>query len=252
MKVKVSIPEYFQVKHYKALTILSSLDEVEQMIYTITSIAEVSREDVLKWDISSVVEVYNVINKIISETTQAFHPIIEWKGQLWGFRNMSKMTLGEYIDIDNLTKDPGATEKNLTSILAILYRPITNNKIKDAQYIFKSTIKALKYDVENVFDYYEVEEYDLETRKQRTPEFEEFPLDIAMGALGFFLDINAMLLTNSQTYSLKPTEEMIKTEMKKLNKKQHRLLNTMVGFTASTTLLRRPSYQLQETGLLQT
>lgn len=249
MKLKVSIPEYFQVKHYKALTTLSSLDEIEQMVHTIVSIADVSREEVMKWDISSVIEVYGVINKIIAETNQAFHPVIEWNGQLWGFRNMSKMTLGEYIDIDNLAKD---TEKNLTSILAILYRPIVDNKIKDGQFIIKSTIKALKYDVENVFDYYTVEEYDLETRKQRTPEFDSFPLDVAMGALGFFLDINAMLLTNSEIYSLKQTEVLIKEEMKKLSKSKHRLLNTMVGFTSSTNLLKRRSYQLQETGLLQT
>ena len=249
MKVKVSIPEYFQVKHYKALTTLASLDEIEQMVHTIVHVADVPREEIMKWDISSVVEVYGIINNIIATTHQAFHPIIEWNGQLWGFRNMSKMTLGEYIDIDNLSKD---TEKNLTSLLAILYRPVTSNKIKDAQFILKSTIKALKYDVENVFDYYEVEEYNPEIRKQRTPEFENFPLDIAMGALGFFLDINAMLLTNSQTYSLKPTEEMIKKEMSKLNKNKHRLVNTMVGFTHSTNLLRRQSYQLQETGLLPT
>lgn len=249
MKVKVSIPEYFQVKHYKALTTLASLDEVEQMVHTIVSIADVPREEVMKWDISSVVEVYGIINNIIANTAQSFHPIIEWNGQLWGFRNMSKMTLGEYIDIDNLAKD---TEKNLTALLAILYRPITSNKIKDGQFIFKSTIKALKYDVENVFDYYTVEDYDLETRKQRTPEFDNFPLDIAMGALGFFLDINAMLLTNSQTYSLKQTEEIVKEEMSKLSKRKRRLLNTMVGFTHSTNLLRRQSYQLQETGLLPT
>jgi hypothetical protein len=248
MKIKVSIPEYFQVKHYKALTTLASLDEIEQMVHTVVSVADVSREEVMKWDVSSVIEVYGIINNIIATTAQSFHPIIEWNGQLWGFRNMSKMTLGEYIDIDNLSKD---TEKNLTALLAILYRPITSNKIKDGKFIFKSTIKALKYDVENVFDYYTVEDYDLETRKQRTPEFDNFPLDIAMGALGFFLDINAMLLTNSQTYSLRPTEEMIKKEMSMLNKKQHRLLNTMVGFTHSTNLLRRQSYQLQETGLLQ-
>ena len=249
MKVKVSIPEYFQVKHYKALTTLASLDEIEQMVHTVVSVADVSREEVMKWDVSSVIEVYGIINDIIATTAQSFHPIIEWNGQLWGFRNMSKMTLGEYIDIDNLSKD---TEKNLTALLAILYRPITSNKIKDGKFIFKSTIKALKYDVENVFDYYTVEDYDLETRKQRTPEFENFPLDIAMGALGFFLDINAMLLTNSQTYSLRPTEEIVMKAMSKLNKKQHRLLNTMVGFTHSTNLLRRQSYQLQETGLLPT
>jgi hypothetical protein len=150
MKVKVSIPDYFQVKHYKALTILSSLDEVEQMVHTICTITELPREDVMKWDVGSVVEVYGVINNMNSSTAQAFYPIIEWNGQLYGFRNMSKMNLGEYIDLDNLCKE---SDKNLTSILAILYRPLTNNKIKDGQFIIKSTIKAMKYDVENVFDY---------------------------------------------------------------------------------------------------
>jgi hypothetical protein len=249
MKIKVSIPDYFQVKHYKALTILSSLDEVEQMVHTICTITELSREEVMKWDVGSVVEVYGVINNMIASTAQAFHPIIEWKGQMYGFRNMSKMNLGEYIDLDNLCKE---SDKNLTSILAILYRPLTNNKIKDGKFIIKSTIKAMKYDVENVFDYYEVEEYNPEIRKQRTPEFDEFPLDIAMGALGFFLDISAMLLTNSQTYSLKAAETMVQKEMNKLTKTKQRLLNTMVGFTHSTNLLKLRSYPLQETNQLQT
>jgi hypothetical protein len=249
MKVKISIPDYFQVKHYKALTILSSLDEVEQMIHTISSICEIPHDEILKWDIGSVVEVYGVINQMIANATQAFHPIIEWNGQMYGFKSMSKMTLGEYIDLDNLAKD---TEMNLTSILAILYRPITNNKIKEGQFIIKSTIKAMNYEVENIFDYYSVEEYDPEIRKQRTKEFETFPLDIAMGALGFFLDINAMLLTNSQTYSLKPAETIIKIEMEKMKKTKKRLLNIMVGYTYSTNLLRRKSYPLQEIKQLQT
>jgi hypothetical protein len=203
----------------------------------------------MKWDVGSVVEVYGVINNMIASTSQAFHPIIEWKGELYGFKNMSKMNLGEYIDLDNLCKD---TEKNLTSILAILYRPLTNNKIKDGKFIIKSTIKAMNYDVENIFDYYEVEDYDPEVRKVRTPEFENFPLDIAMGAMGFFLDTSAMLLTNSQTYSLKPAETMIKEEMKKLTKAKRRLLNTMVGFTHSSNLLRHRSYPLQEINQSQT
>ena len=219
------------------------------MIHTISTICEIPREEVLSWDVSSVVEVYGIINQMIANTAQSFHPIIEWKGQLYGFKNMSKMSLGEYIDLENLCKD---TEMNLTSILALLYRPIIDNKVKEGQFIVKSTIKAIKYEVENIFDYYTVEKYDPEVRKQRTPEFEEFPLDIAMGALGFFLDINAMLLTNSQIYSLKPTEEIIKKEVMKLTKRKQRLFNIMVGFTHSTNLLRRRSYPSQEIKQSQT
>jgi hypothetical protein len=155
---------------------------------------------------------------------------------------MSKMTLGEYIDLDNLSKD---TDKNITSILAILYRPVTSNKIKESKFIIKSTIKALQYDVENVFDYYEVEEYDIDKRKQITPEFDNFPLEIAMGAMGFFLDIKAMLLTNSQIYSLGPIETQIQKQMRKMSKTKRRLLNTTAGFIQSTNLLKPISYPSQ-------
>ena len=242
MKIQVQIPDYFQVKHYKALTVLSSLDEQEQMVQVISTITEQPYDEIMKWNISSVVEVYNSINAMMNNISTTFHPIIEWNGQIYGFRNMSKMTLGEYIDLDNLSKD---TDKNITSILAILYRPVTSNKIKESKFIIKSTIKALQYDVENVFDYYEVEEYDIDKRKQITPEFDNFPLEIAMGAMGFFLDIKAMLLTNSQIYSLGPIETQIQKQMRKMSKTKRRLLNTTAGFIQSTNLLKPISYPSQ-------
>ena len=99
--------------------------------------------------------------------------------------------------------------------------------------------------MENVFDYYDIEEYDIDKRKQITPEFDNFPLEIAMGAMGFFLDIKAMLLINSQIYSLGPIEVKIQSEMKKMNKIKRRLLNTTAGFIQSTNLLKPISYPSQ-------
>jgi hypothetical protein len=244
-KIKVNIPEYVQVKHYKALTILSSLDETEQMVHTIATVCEIPHDDILKWDISSVVNVYGIINGIIAKTGNAFTPIIEWNGVTYGYQNMAKMTLGEYIDIDNLCKD---VDKNLTSIIAILYRPLKNNNIKDGKFIVKSTYKALKHDVENIFDYYDVEDYNIETRKQRIAEFESFPLEVALGGLSFFLHSGATLLTNTETY-FPNVMETYKTETKKMNKTKQALLRIMVGSLSSTNLLKRPSYTLQETGV---
>lgn len=242
-KIQVSIPDYFQVKHYKALAILSSLDELDQMIHTISSVCEISKDDILQWDIKSVKEVYEIINNIIGETSQTFYPIIEWNGQLYGFRNMSKMKLGEYIDLENLCKD---VDKNLTSILAVLYRPITNNKIKESKFILKSTFKAMKYEVENIFDYYEVEDYNTEIRKQRTPEFENFPLDVAMGGVGFFLQCATTLLTNTEIFFLNPQWKKIQMEKKKMSKIKRRLLHIMAGFMFSTNLLKRRYFPSQE------
>ncbi len=248
MKLQVTIPDYFNIKHYKALAHIASLDETEQMVHTISVITNTDYDEVMKWNITSVVEVYQLINEMISQQEQSFHPIIEWNGVLYGYRSMGKMNLGEYIDIDNLSKD---IDKNLNQILSLLYRPITSNKIKESKFIYKSTIKALNYEVENVFDYYEIEEYDPNKRKLEASKFDEFPIDIALGGLGFFLDIKAMSLSNSQIYSLKSLETAVKEAMKTLPKRKQRLLNTTAGFLLSMNLLKPISYQSQEIVRLQ-
>jgi len=248
MQVEITIPDYFKIKHYKALTHLKSLDEVEQMVHTISVITNTEAGEVMKWSLPSVIDVYKLINNMIDQQQQSFHPVIEWNGVLYGYRSMGKMNLGEYIDIDNLSKD---VDKNLTQILALLYRPITSKKIDEGKFIYKSTIKAMKYEVENVFDYYELEEYDPVKRKIDASKFEEFPIDIALGALAFFLDTKAMLLSNSQIYSLKSQETEIKEAMKTQPKRKQRLLNTTAGFLLSTNLLKPIYYQSQVNQQLQ-
>jgi len=242
-KTQVTIPDYFNIRHYKALSILSSLNEVEQMIHTISVVCEVNKEDVLSWDISSVVKVYNTINGIISNTNQSFYPVIEWNGQLWGYQNMTKMKFGEYIDLKEQLKN---VDQNLTSILAILYRPITSNRINNPTFLIKSTYKAMKHEVENVFDYYTIENYDSDVRKQRAPEFENFPLDAALGALSFFLQLNVMLVTNSEIYSLKTQMETIQKELKMKNRIKRALLNIMAGFLLYISWRKPKSFPLQE------
>ena len=147
------------------------------------------------------------------------------------------MTLGEYVDLDNLVKD---TDRNLTDILALLYRPVTRNDVNTGKFIFKSTIKALKYEVENVFDYYDVEEYDINKRKVKAPEFDEFPLDIALGAMAFFLGTKTMLQNDILLSSHKIEMEKAK---KIMSKRKIRLLATTVGFLHSMNLQKPISYQ---------
>ena len=249
MEVEITIPEYFNIKHYKALAHISSLDETQQMVHTISVITNTEAGEVMKWSLPSVIDVYRHINNMIGSQEQSFHPIIEWNGVLYGYRSMGKMTLGEYIDLDGLCKD---VDKNLNQILALLYRPITSKKIDEGKFIYKSTIKAMKYEVENVFDYYEIEEYDTGKRKAESSKFDDFPIDIALGAMAFFLDTKAMLLSDSQIYSLKHLETAIKEQMRTLPKRKQRLLNTTAGYIHSTRLLKPISYQSQAINALQT
>jgi len=247
MNKTIKIPEYFMVKHYKTLNILSSLDETEQMIAVVSAVTGESYDDVLQWSIPSIIEVYKKINDIMNHKgQQSFHPIIEWNGVMYGFRNMSKMNLGEYIDLDTLTKD---VERNLTEILALLYRPVTRNDIKTGAFIWKSTIKALKYEVENVFNYYDIEEYDPDVRKIKADDFEEFPLDIALGAMAFFLGTKAMLLNGTLLSSHKARMKEMRERTSKIN---FQLQSTTAGYLHSMTLQKPPSYQSQETNVLPT
>lgn len=240
--IQIELPEYLTINHYKLLNKANLLSNLDQRLAIISAITNQPLENIKSLPINNVVELYTKANNIIKELEPEFYPVIEWNDKLWGYSNMSHMSFGEYIDLDNLTKE---TDKNINQILALLYRPVTKNKLTTATYLTKSTLKALKYDVENVFDYYELEEYDPTIRKQRADEFDNFPMEIAMGAMTFFLDIKAMLLSDSQIYSLKPIEEEIKKEMSKMNKKKSRLLNTTAGFIYSKKLANLKYYQSQ-------
>ena len=246
MKLQIEIPDYLMVKHYKMLKQLHSLDEREQMIAVITALTGYDSDEIMKWNISAVINVYNELNKVLKNIQPEFYPLIEWKGKTYGFSSMAKMSLGEYIDLDSLSKD---TEGNINQILALLYRPVTKNKVA-GKYMLKSTIKAMKYDVENIFDYYHLEEYDPKLRKQRADEFNDFPAEMALGAMSFFLGIKVASSSDSQIYFQQL--EKIKNKMNKMKKKERVLLNTTGGYLHSKNWATPRSYPSQEIKQSQT
>ena len=197
MNISVNIPEYFKVKHYKDFSILKSLDEMEQRLFIISALTNESIDTVKSWPIPFVTQLYAKLNELITNVQPEFYPVIEWNDKLYGFCPMHKMSLDEYVDYENLAKD---TDKNINDILAILYRPITENKLDKGTFVAKSTFKVLKGEVENGFDYYKIEKYDNEVRKLKAKEFDNFPASVALGALGFFLDIKLSLLGSTVFY----------------------------------------------------
>ena len=243
MKFEVSIPDYFTVSHYKEFDKFAHLEERDQMLATISLLTNTSREEIAEWPIKATVEVYNRLNKELATIVPEFYPVIEWEGQMYGFQPMHKMSTAEYVDVDTLAK---ATKDNLNQLLAVFYRPITRNNLKSAKFMTKSVIRAYNGDAENAFDYYDVEKYDSTTRKVNADKFDSFPVNVALGALTFFLDSKAPLLGSSETYFPQWDEMMtaIKTNTKKKSKR--RLANTMVGWLHYTSLQTHPSYPLQE------
>lgn len=242
MNISVNIPEYFTVKHYKDFSILKSLDEMEQRLFVISALTNESIDTVKSWPIPFVTQLYAKLNELITNVQPEFYPIIEWNNKLYGFCPMHKMSLDEYVDYENLAKD---TDKNINEILAILYRPITENKLDKGTFVAKSTFKVLKGEVENGFDYYKIEKYNNEVRKQRAKEYDNFPASVALGAMGFFLDIKLSLL-GSTVFYFPQWNTMMEEAMKNKNKIKRALARTTVGYISSTNLAKVPSYKLQE------
>ena len=128
--------------------------------------------------------------------------------------NLSKMSLGEYVDLDTYISDM----ENMHKAMAVLYRPV--HKSWDGK------------------EHYRVMEY------QGTEKFaevmKEMPLGIALGAMVFFYRLGMKLSKHMMDYSLQLLEK------EELSEEQKRLLQRdMDGIKASMPLLEEMHYDFQ-------
>ena len=210
MKYEINIPEYLTVRDYQSISMLEHLTENEKAVEMASIVTGIERKVINKWAPNDVSKIVSNVLALMQIEEATFYPIVELDDVLYGYRPLSKMTLGEYIDLERLCKD---TVGNLAEIMAILYRPITKNRLKGIVYGFKHGFKIANGKAENLFKYYDVEEYDSETRASNSGAMELFPASFALGALSFFLAIGNQSLSSINS-SL--TEE-VKTEMMKKN-----------------------------------
>jgi hypothetical protein len=199
-----------------------------------------SVDEIRDWNIEGLVQVYNELAKVTSDTNPIFYPIVEVEGTLYGFQPPSKMTVGEYIDLENLTKD---IQKNFTDIVAILYRPIVDHKVNSLEFKIKNTWKYVYSNKpENLFKYYTVEKYDSDKRVEYAKGMLQFPANLALGALSFFLLSGTISLKNTQMSSHPDQKLMKKLKMKNL---ENQFQSIMAGSTHCTSFHKVPSYKSQ-------
>jgi len=239
--VKVDIPNYLTIKHYLGFQLISDIkDDIDLVINTISIMTDYSIEEIRQWDIDNLVRVYQALAEVQLDTKPEFYPILEVEGILYGFQPLSKMTVGEHMDLERLAKDPN---KNMAEIIAILYRPIKEHKLKSLDFKVKSNIKALVGGSEHLFPYYTVEPYDANQRRIDKEKMLDFPASVALGAISFFLLTGETSIKNSQTSSPQPLKLKM-TEMK--NKAKLVFNSTTDGSTRYTSLQTLPSYKSQE------
>ena len=240
MKVQINIPEYLSISDWKYFTSLEHLDDSEKMITLISKMGGVDIEEVRKYTPIALQQVYSTLLSSFEDLQPHFNPIFELDGVLYGFKSITSMTTGEYIDLERLCKQP---QENLEEIMAILYRPIVKNRFKGIKWAFKSTYKVALGEAENLFKYYEVEDYDNSKREENSQTLSNIPASIGLGALSFFLVLGTYYSASSSLSSLPPQQQM--TEIKKMNE-ELRLLNIGDGLLRFIISLEHPSYQSEE------
>jgi hypothetical protein len=236
MKVQLQIPEYLSIADWKYFNSLDHLSDSEKMVSLISKMGGKDIQEIMEWTPTALTEVYKTLLTSFEDLTPQFYPIIELDGVLYGFKSLTSMTTGEYIDLERLAKNPN---ENLEEIMAILYRPIVKNKFSGIKWAFKSTHKVALGEAENLFKYYEVEKYDNSKREAQAKVLSNIPASIGLGALSFFLVVGTYYSASTNLSLLPPKQQM--TEVKKMNKEMASM-NIGAGLLRFIISLEHPSY----------
>jgi hypothetical protein len=184
MKVKIEVPDSLrdvslgQYQKYHKINTEENQNSNFLLHKTVEIFCNLNLQNVIKVEFNSVMKVVKIINKLFEQESKLV-PTFTMDNVSYGFiPDLDKITLGEYIDLDTTISDWSKMDK----AMSILYRPI-----KD---VYKET--------------YIVEDYKGTTGYEK---FKKMPLDIVMGSILFFYNLN---------------NELVKTILKSLNKEATR------------------------------
>lgn len=117
------------------------------------------------------------VNKFVNSKNELeLEKRIEFKGKKYGFiPNLSRITTGEFVDIEEYGKN---VNENLHRIMSVLYREVDNE----------------------VGKFYSVKPYDPD--ELEIDKFKELPMSITLSAIDFFFRLGKNLLEDLNNYSM--------------------------------------------------
>lgn len=216
---KIEIPDYLTIEQYQSIVGHKEESKIETIIHQVYSLTGIEKKELRGWLPNDLLAVSKKYSHLI-DFKSSFFPLIEFKGQVYGYSSIKKAKLGEYIDIEQYAKEPN---ENLEKLASILYRPVTKSRFKDYKFVTQQGVKMVRNKVDgNVFDWYEIEDYNVESRLDREQDMKEFPVHVILGALSFFLQ-TGLLYTSHMTFS----DTKSKTEMMMRKKTEKAILETL-------------------------
>ena len=239
-EVNVKIPEYISIGQYQELETYESLDSLDKMLKVISLLSDFTETEVRTWPLQTITQVAGLLADVTTAENE-FHAIVEFKGKMYGFANLSRNKFGEYVDLENLLKDP---VNNLHQIAAVLYRPIKKHKFSSFSFIFKHGVNVANNRIKDPFKWYTVEEYNNEIREERSEMMKDFPVQLILGAMGF-ISTTVTLSLNDTLYSM---DKMTKKEMEESKRSVMKSLSqSITGGGGLFTISQKPVYStLQE------
>lgn len=177
MKLKITVPESLSeitLEQYQKFDKINT-DDNHQTNFLLHKTVEIfcglELKDIAKIRVSSVKEIIQDIDKLFSEKPDLI-PTFIMDGVEYGFiPNLDDMSLGEFVDLDETLTE----WEQMHKAMAVLYRPTTFNKK----------------------DKYLIEEY---KGQERADLMKKMPLDVVMGSMVFFYNLNKELLETILNY----------------------------------------------------
>lgn len=158
-----------QYREWKSQMKISELSNTKIKVMTCTIFCREPLEVIQSIDIKSLDLVYQKIMSVMSQPIDAdIQKIISLNGTRYGFHpNLSEMTTGEWVDLDETIREADDIWDVLPMVLAILYRPVVKLK-RHRKILAKLLGKDLEYQIEKYRDGHAVNVIDMETMDMRT------------------------------------------------------------------------------------
>jgi hypothetical protein len=195
MKIKIKkkgkTKEYKLIRSWKEVTLEKWIKLVDfhngtkskEAQDTIAALSNIPKDLINQLEIRDVALIMGKISELQAKQNSSLKRIIEIEGKRYGFHpNLDEITLGEYADIETFVKN--GIEQNLPKLMAILYRPLVEEKNN----IY--TIKAYDGDI-----------------SIRAEEMRKMSAEQVQSALVFFWSFVEVLSQTMESYSMEVQKE---------------------------------------------
>ena len=195
--MKVKIKKEGKVKQFKLISKWSDVTlekwiklidynngtKSSEALETIAELSNIPKKLIKELELKDVAVIMNSIAKLQKKQDSSLKRIIEIEGKRYGFHpNLDEITLGEWSDIETMIGND--IEKNMPELMAILYRPIKEEKN----------------------DVYTIDAYDGNIRI-RAEQMKKMSAEQVQSALLFFYNFGNVFLVSMQLYLIGQQKE---------------------------------------------